>query len=164
MHVPFWHGCNSGWMSAFSLYQFKQIQINKPVSKYSQIPGQIFGHEPQISFWLLELCCCSGQKLEIFRYLSRKHLWIIGQYELWRGWGWITASLWCAMTRRTGLRTPGVETNTFLEPALRSAPLCASKPPHPSKQGSFMKTAYWGRLPVWFNVWPVTKDGFCLIY
>lgn len=162
--VPFWYDCSSGWMITFNLYQFKQIQLNKPVSEYSETPGKIFGHQPRISFWLLELCCCSGQKLEIFRYFSGRHLWTVVQYELWRGWVWITASLWGVMTRRTGLRTPEVETNIFLGPALRSAHRCASKPPHFSKQGGFIKTVCWERLPLWFNVWPVTWDGFCLIY
>lgn len=55
VHVPFWCGCNSGYVIAFSLNQVKQSQLNKPVSKYSGIPGQIFGHQPQISCWLLEL-------------------------------------------------------------------------------------------------------------
>lgn len=68
-----------------------------------------------------------------------------------------------AMTRTAGSSTLEAAACTVPGPPLRSADLCASKPPHPSKQGGFMQTACWERSLAWFNVWPVLRDGFRLI-
>lgn len=48
LDVPYGYGCENGWILSFSLHQFKQSSLKKPISKCSWTAGQVFGQQPQI--------------------------------------------------------------------------------------------------------------------